>query len=81
LKCFKFFFPQEIVSSSNNSIDSDTVPRTIESVYIKEESIQFETDDEVRSCGVFLDQHFHNFYKYKKKNFVMVMVKLFVCTL
>jgi len=69
-KCFKFFFfSQEIVSSSNNSIDSDTVPRTIESVYIKEESIQSETDDEVRSCcGVFLDQHFHNFYK-NKKNF------------
>jgi hypothetical protein len=37
---------EEIVSSSNNSIDSDTVPRTIESVYIKEESIQFETDEE-----------------------------------
>jgi hypothetical protein len=76
-----FFFSQEIVSSSNNSIDSDTVPRTIESVYIKEESIQSETDDEVHSCcGVFLDQQFRNFYK-NKKNFVKVMVKLFVCTL
>jgi hypothetical protein len=64
---FQVFFSQEMVSSSNNSIDSDTVPRTVESVYVKEESIQFETDDEVRSCGVFLNQHFHNFYKNKKK--------------
>jgi len=46
---------EEIVSSSNNSIDSDTVPRTIESVYIKEESIQSETDDELSSVSLCSD--------------------------
>jgi hypothetical protein len=45
-------FSQETVSSSDNSTDSNAVPRTIESVYIKEESVQFESEEEVGSCGV-----------------------------
>ena len=72
IEMFWVFFSQEIVSSSNNSIDyPDTVPRATESVYIKEESIQFETDEEVRSCGVFLDHQLCNFYT-NKSSFVKV---------
>jgi hypothetical protein len=50
------FFSQETVSSSDTGTDCDTVPGTVESVYVKEESIQFGTEEEeVRNGGVFVE--------------------------
>jgi hypothetical protein len=49
------FISQETVSSSDTSTDCDTVPGTVESVYIKEESNQFGTEEEVRSGGVLVE--------------------------